>query len=74
MRFEGLVVEVAGVMPRRQPMAAKQFSPIFLILPQTLAVVVSSNWSDSNSGERDIFGREGGRKLDRNGSVGVCIG
>ena len=43
---------------RRQPMAARQFAPIFLILPQTLAVV-SPNWSDSNSGEREIFSTEG---------------
>ena len=39
---------------RRQPMAARQFAPIFLILPQTLAVV-SPNWSDSNSGERERY-------------------
>ena len=51
---------------RRQPMARPHFSPIFLILPQTLAVV-SRNWSDSNSGERCSPPR---RKLDQNGKMG----
>ena len=47
-RWEGIMVVQKW---RRQPMAGEHFSPIFLISPQTLAVL-SRNWSDSNSGER----------------------